>query len=134
MALERDARSITDVARTLLDDVRDLFREEIALARAEFRQELGHAQSAGARLGAGLGLAAVGGVMVLFAIGRAVATWFGWPVWGGYGLIGIVLLFVGWGVTSSGRHRLQQVRGLPETSESLKHTASWAADRVSPRS
>jgi hypothetical protein len=74
MALERDARSITDVARSLLDDVRDLFREEIALARAEFRQELGDAQSGGARLGAGVGLVAAGGVMLLFAIGRAVAA------------------------------------------------------------
>jgi len=133
MAIQRDDQSVSDIARTLLDDVRDLFREEIALARAEVRQELEHARAAGMALGAGLGLLAIGLLLLFFAAGRALAAWFGWPVFGGYALVGVVLLVIGWGATASGRRRLQRIHGLRQTGESLKRSAAWAADRIVSR-
>ena len=70
---------MSTLVRSALDDVRDLFREEIALARAELSQEVSKASTAGIGFGiVGVLMAIVGGIF--YASGRrAVASMRGMP-------------------------------------------------------
>lgn len=119
MAYETDT-SLTGLVRGVLDDARDLVREEIALAKAEARLELGKAASAGARFGA----AAVAGwfalMFVLFAFALGIPAAVGWPAWTGFAIVG-VLLALGAGVLfMSARGAARRVQPLPRTVESVK--------------
>lgn len=134
MPLEREDQSLSDLVRTLLDDVRHLFREEVALAKAEIRQELDQARAAVIGLAAGVVLALIGVVMLCLTAGRAIAYGLGWPVLGGYAIVGAVLLLIGFGALMSGQRKLQRLQTLPHTTEALQENAQWAGKRMSSKS
>ena len=130
MSAERDT-SITQLIADLVSDVRTLIRQELALARAELRDELGRVLRAATLLAVALGALAVAGLWLLVAITRAIATVFAWPLAVVYALVGgvlaviaIVLLAVAW----------SQVRGLqlvPRTRDTLRGVVHNAVPQAS---
>ena len=110
---------------TLVQETRDLIREEIALARAELRQQMAYMQTVAVAF-AGATLAAILGTTLLcVAIGGAIAYALSWPAWGGYGIVAVLLLAAGAGLAMYARSQLARVHGLPETAQSVKETVSW---------
>ena len=112
--------SIGGLVRSALNDVRDLVREELALARAELRQEVGKASAAAMHFSiAGLALLlAVTCVTIALALG--IAALFDWPAWAGFGVMAILLGVVGAVAVSSGRSKVRSVQPLPRTMHTLK--------------
>jgi Flp pilus assembly protein TadB len=124
-------QSIADLIRTAVRDVQDLVRSEIALAKAELREE-------GRRLGVGVGLiagAAVAGVLMLAflmsTLAWGLAAAFAWPVWIGFAVATGVLLLVAVVMALAGRRRLAAGRHLPKTTDTMKETAQWIRARTS---
>jgi tetrahydromethanopterin S-methyltransferase subunit C len=119
MAHETDV-SMGELVRGALMDVRELFREEVALARAELRQEVRKASSAGVGFGvAGVSLLfAVGCVVVALALG--LAALFDWPAWSGFALVAVLLAVVGAVGYAAGRRAVSAVQPLPRTVHTLK--------------
>ncbi len=119
MPHETDA-SIAELVRGAMADAKELIREEVALARAELRQELGKASSAAVGFG-------VAGVALLFAVGcfvaalsLGIATVFDWPAWAGFAIVAVLLAVVGALGYSSGRRAVTNVQPLPRTVHSMK--------------
>ena len=84
--------SITDVIKTAVRDAQDLVRGEIALAKAEARQEV-RRLGAGAALLAGAALAGVIGIILLLtAAAWGISEGLGWPVWAGIAIVTAVEL------------------------------------------
>ncbi len=123
--------SVTEIVRGLLDDVRELFREEVALARAEVRQELSNAKAAAVRFAAAAVLASVGALFILTFCALDLASLLHWPAWAGFIIVGVVLAIVGGVLAMSGRSKLQRVQPLPKTSQSVKENAEWIRSRTS---
>ena len=119
MAYETDT-SITGLVRGVMDDARDLIREEIALAKAEARLELAKAGSAAAQFGA----AAVAGwfalMFTLGAVALGISAAFGWPAWAGLALVGVLLAVAAGVLFMTARAAVRRVRPLPRTLETLK--------------
>jgi hypothetical protein len=119
MAHETDA-SIGGLVRGALDDVRELIREEVALARAEMRHELNKATAAGI----GFGVAAVALVFaagcVVIALALGIAALFEWPAWSGFAIVAILMAIVGAVGYSAGRRAVSTVQPLPRTIHTLK--------------
>jgi tetrahydromethanopterin S-methyltransferase subunit C len=109
-----------ELVRGALMDVRELFREEVALARAELRQGVRNASSAGVGFGvAGVSLLfAVGCVVVALALG--LAALFDWPAWSGFALVAVLLAVVGAVGYAAGRRAVSAVQPLPRTIHTLK--------------
>ena len=85
--------SIADVIKSALRDAQDLVRGEIALAKAEAREELGRI-STGAALLAGAAAAAVLGLVFLLAtIAWAISEVLAWPVWAGFGIVTVLVVW-----------------------------------------
>jgi len=118
-------RSIGDVLKDILEDVQQIVRAEVRLARAEVRQELGKAKSAALLLiiaSAALMLAA--GLLLLAAV-FALATV--WPPWAAALTVGAAVALLGGWLGSAGLRRARAVRVTPKkTIDSMKENIQWA--------
>jgi hypothetical protein len=125
-----DDLSMTQLISNLLGDVRTLIRQEMALARAEFREELGRILMMVVLLTAAGGALALAGLWILVGVTRAIAAIFKWPLAGVFagigialGVIGVVLLAVVW-------RQVQTLKVLPKTREALQKQAQIATGRA----
>src|SRR5215472_12499624 len=125
MAEYDDGTSIPTLIRGLLDDARDLVREELQLARAEIREEVSAAQTAVLAFATAAAVALIGAILLSVAIGGAIAYFLRWPTWVGYAMTAVLLLACGWGLSLYGRGRLKALRGIPETKDTMKENLSW---------
>jgi fructose-specific phosphotransferase system IIC component len=121
--------NIAGLVRGLLHDTRDLIREEIALARAEIREEISAAQTVGIAFGSAALAALLGAALLCIAVGGAIAYAFGWPAWAGYGITAVLLLGGAFGLVQYGRGQLAKVRAMPKTTETVKENLAWVQNK-----
>ena len=117
----------------LLNDVRTLLRQELALARAEIREELGKAIAVLVTIAAAAGALALAGLWILIAITRGIASMFGWPLGGVYAVIGALLAVVGLVLLALAWHQVKTFRVLPQTRETLVEQVTWSGRRTEQR-
>ena len=105
--------SIGQLIGEISDDLTRLFRQEVALAKAEVREEATKAGKAGALLGAA-------GLAVVFALGNVMDL--GWAAL----IVAVVWAIAGVVLYQAGRARLRTVSPVPNrTVETLKEDARW---------
>jgi Flp pilus assembly protein TadB len=119
MAHESEA-SVGTLIRGALDDMRELIREEVLLAKAEIRQETGKLTSAAVQFGIAGGALFFAGMFLLVTVALGIAALFNWPAWAGFGIVAVLLGVVGVVMLSSGRRSLRTVEPLPRTVHSIK--------------
>jgi hypothetical protein len=124
--------SIGGLLRGILMDVRELIREELALARVELREQAGRARTAAISFGIAAAALLFGGAFLLIAAATGIADLLDWPVWTGFLAIALLLSVVGLVTLASGRRQLQEVHAVPEeTISTLKENSQWIAKRLS---
>jgi hypothetical protein len=112
--------SVGGLVRGALDDVRELVREELLLARVELRQELNKASAAGMQFGAA-GVSLMFAAAFLFiALALGISAAFEWPAWAGFGIVAVLLTIAGVVFVSGGRKAVREVRPLPKTVQTIK--------------
>jgi hypothetical protein len=121
--------SVGELVGDISDDLTRLVRSEIALAKAEIKQEATRAGKAAGML-AGSGYAGhlvllMGSLAAIFGLAHVVdLAWAALIVTAVWALVGAVL-FV------TGRKRMREVRVKPvQTTETLKEDARWARNRT----
>ena len=122
---EHQSESLGDLSRGLLEDTRDLIREEIALARTEIRQEMAAARSVGVAFGGAAVAALLGSALLCVALGGGLAALLDWPAWAGYGIVALLLLGGSYALVRYGLTTLSGIRTLPKTTETLKENVRW---------
>jgi MFS family permease len=124
--------SLGALIRGILNDLRTLIREEIALARVEIREQAGRARGAAMSFGMAAAALAFGGTFLLIAIAMGIADLLNWPAWTGFLIVAVLLSAVGLFTLSSGRKQLQAFSAVPEeTVTTLKENSEWIAKRLS---
>lgn len=127
---EYDERTpIPTLIRGLLDDARDLIREELQLARAEIREEISAAQTAVIAFAVAAAVGLMGAMLLSVAIGGALAYFLRWPPWAGYGITAVLFLAAGWGLCLYARARLKAIRAIPQTTETIKENMAWMQNK-----
>src|SRR5262249_31651495 len=117
----------------VLDDVRDLIRGEIALARAEMREELGAARAVAASFAGAVVAVAIAAVLLSITVASAIAYFLSWPAWTGYGIVTLVLLVAAFVLMRRGRSRMADIRALPKTMETMKENLAWMQNKSSAK-
>jgi hypothetical protein len=122
-------QSIADVIRSTINDAQDLVRSEIALAKAELRQEVKRVGTGAALMAA----AAVGGlialVFLLTAVAWSIPVLLAWPAWTGFALVGVVVLLVAVMLAMMARNRFNTDRRMPLTTDTLRENMQWTRAR-----
>ena len=120
---------IGGLIRGLVEDTRELIREEIALAKTELLTEVRALQRAGVAFGGAALLAILGAMMFCIALGGVIAWTFDWPAWAGYGVVMLLLCGGAFALVQVGRRRLSDVRGLPKTVQATKENVAWIQNK-----
>jgi len=110
----------------ILADVQQLFAQQTRLLRLEIREDLHKARTGAIFLGAGLGITAVGGLLFCFMLPYLLfwATNEQIPLWGCFGIFGVVFLLVGAGASYVALKKFQDAAALPESTAALKENVA----------
>ncbi|WP_420175152.1 phage holin family protein [Luteococcus sp. OSA5] len=123
-AHQDDDRSIGQIVADLSQNFSTLVRQELDLAKAELKQDA-------TRAGSGAGMLAGAGITAHLALTFAsLALWWTLAIWIGnhdhpaLGWSGLILAVL-WGIVAAalaatGRKKMQQIDGLPRTTETTK--------------
>ena len=123
--------SIPAVLGRVVDDVRELVREELALARVELQQEASAFAHSAIDMAAAAAFGGFAALFVLLGIAQAGARWLGIGIWAAYLLMGIVLGIAAGIALLMSRQRMKQTRIVPpRTAASLQETREWISRRT----
>lgn len=126
---ETDKRSLRGLFSELGDEISTLFRQEIALARAETGEKVAQARSGATQMAVGAVLA-FAGLFVLLMAGVYALSDIMHPGWAAL-IVGAAAALIGYAVLKSGSNNLKARNLVPErTTESLKRDADMAKRRV----
>jgi hypothetical protein len=114
--MEKSDKSLPALLGDLSRETVDLMRREIALARAEASEKIGHAKAAATSMGGGAILAMAGVVVLLQAAVVALAMVLppDQAPWLAPLVVGIVALLVGWAMLKGGSAKLDGEHLKPE--------------------
>jgi Putative Actinobacterial Holin-X, holin superfamily III len=123
--------SLPDLVTGIIDDVRTLIRQEVALGRAEMLKELNKTKQAAMAVGAGIAVAAVGVLFLLLLLVNLIHEAGGLPLWGSDAIVGGVLVVFGCIVYFVGKRRASEVHLVPrQTIESIKENVQWIKEQT----
>lgn len=123
--------TIAGAISSAVRDAQDLVRGEIALAKAEAREEV-RRLGAGAAMLAGAALAGIIGlVFLLTTLAWGLSEGLGWPVWAGFGIVTALMLITAGALAYVGRARLGRERHMPLTVDTVKENMQWMRARTS---
>src|SRR5262249_50806613 len=118
--------SVTSLVRGILNDAQELFRQQFALFKAEFRDDMRKAREAALSLVIGVGVAFFGVLLLLFALVNLLSWASELPVWASFAIIGGIVLAVGLGLMYAGKKRFESFNPLPDQSaQALRENVQW---------
>jgi hypothetical protein len=123
-----DQSSVTGLVTGIINDAQELFKQQVALLKAEVREDLRKTREATLALGVGAGVAAVGGVMLCWALAYLLhwATDGRLSEWAAVAIVGGVLTLVGGVLLYLGKKKFDSFNPLPdETAQALKENVEW---------
>jgi hypothetical protein len=122
-----DATSITQLVTGIINDARELSRQQLALFKGEFRQEFAESKGATMLLALGASLGGLSAMLLCFGVVLLLA----WavpeiPLWGWFLIGGGVLAAVGGPLFWAGRTKFRSLRPLPDQSvQELRENVQW---------
>jgi hypothetical protein len=121
--------SLTSLVRGIANDAQELFRQQLALFKSEFREDMRKTREAALSLVVGAGVAFFGVLLLLFAPVYLLHA-AGLPEWAGFLIVGGIVLAGGIGLLYAGKKRFESFNPLPDQSaEALKENVQWITNR-----
>jgi hypothetical protein len=128
---DTDHRSMASLVGGLIDDIQRLFRQEIALARREIQNEWTKTKSAAVMLGGGIGVLALGVVLLAVMCAKLLALVL--PEWAGFGIVAGVLILLGGIILWSAIATINRINLVPSRIvRSLEENVEAVTNAVSP--
>jgi hypothetical protein len=120
----------TQLVRELISDAKELLRQELALAKHEISEEAAKTKVAVIALGAGIGLAAIGGLLLIWMLVYLLNALTPLPLWACYGIIGGLFAVVGIVLIVLGKNKLSQIGVPQQTIETMKENVEWIKQKA----
>jgi hypothetical protein len=123
--------SVTALVTGIINDAQELIKQQLALVRTEIRDDLRKTKEASLSLAIGLGVAALGVLLLAFMLVHLL--WWAAPqvtLWGWFGIVGGVLAIVGASLIYAGSKKFETFNPLPDQSaQALKENVQWLTNR-----
>ena len=123
--------TLAQLVGDLVSDVKQLLRQELALAKYEVREEVRKAKVALVSIGVGLGVVAIGGLLLIAMLVHLLNAVTEWPLWICYGIVGGVCAVIGGVLLYFGKHHMSQIDMVPQqTVETMKENVRWIKEKT----
>jgi hypothetical protein len=123
--------SLTELLTGLVNDVKALLQQELALAKHEIRAELRKMMRAVVSLGLGGGIAAVGGWLLILMLVHLLYALTALPLWVCYGIVGGLFAIGGVVLLVIGQRKLARLHLVPQdTAETMQENVQWIKKQV----
>ena len=123
--------TLAQLVSGLVSDTRLLMQQELALAKYELYEEARKTKNAVIFLGAGIGVAAIGGLLLIFMSVHLLRELTEWPLWICYGIVGGVCAIAGIALLYKGKQQISQIDVVPQqTVETMKENIRWIKKRA----
>lgn len=127
----RAVPSLAQLLTGIINDAKTLVRHELALATYEIREELRKTKAAMLSLGIGIGVAALGGLLLILMLVHLLEALAGLPLWACYGIVGGLLAISGAVLLLIGKHTIARIDVIPpQTMETMKENVQWIKARA----
>jgi hypothetical protein len=118
--------TLAELVSELVNDAKQLLRQELALAKHEIREEVRKTKTALIFLGVGIGIAAIGGLLLIVMPVHLLNALTELPLWSCYAIVGGVCAVVGMVLLYRGKQRLAEIDVIPQqTVETMKENVRW---------
>lgn len=115
----------------IINDAKDLMLHEVTMAKLEVQDELRKTKAAAISLGIGIGVLAVGGMLLILMLVHLLDALTDVPLWGCYGIVGAVFAIVGGVLLATGKNKASEIDVVPEqTVETMKENAKWIKEQT----
>jgi hypothetical protein len=124
--------SLASLLGGVISDLQLLIKQEAALARWEFADQVRKTKEAALSLGIGIGIAALGGGLLILMLVHLL-NWVvpSIPLWASYGIVGAVLSGAGAILLLKGKHKVEEIQLVPpQTAETMKENLQWITKRT----
>lgn len=110
----------------LMSDATLLMRQELALAKYELYEEARKTKKAAVAIGAGIAVAAIGGLLLIIMLVHLLRALTEWPLWTCYGIVGGICVLGGAVLLYRGKRQISEIAVVPQqTMETLKENVKW---------
>jgi hypothetical protein len=119
--------SMTSLVGGIVSDAQELMKQQLALFKAEIREDMRKTSEASASLGVGLAATLLGSIVLCFAVAHLLHWAFPTvDIWVWYAVVGGVVTAVGVGLTLVALQKFRSFNPLPDqTAEALKENLEW---------
>ncbi|MEM8535758.1 MAG: phage holin family protein [Chloroflexota bacterium] len=129
--VQEEAKSVAQIMGEILADAQQLVRKEFELAKEEVKSEVNKAQQGAISLGIGIGVTAIGGILLLMMCVHLLADVFLLELWLSYLVVGGALAVIGIVLLLVGRSRLQSIDPTPrETISNVRRDIEWVQEQT----
>ena len=123
--------SLAQLLTGIANDAKELLRQELALAKHEIREDLRKTKTAMLSLGLGVGVAAIGGLLLILMLVHLLNALAGLPLWACYGIVGGLFLIMGGVLFLIAKHTIARIDVVPpQTVETMKENVQWIKERA----
>lgn len=105
---------LSELLGGILDDMRELLKQQLALFRVEVRRDFAKTKVAAALVGGGAALAGL--AVLLFSLMLVYLLNLALPLWASFGIVGLALGGIGAALTCAGIQRFRSFNPLPDES------------------
>lgn len=124
--------TVAPLIRGILEDSQKLFRQELALAKVEVREDARRARDAVIAISVGAFVCLVGlflfGCMLAYLIDALSHTI---PLWGAFAIVAGIAFLAGGVLLGGGVKRAKSIKGVPEqTVETIRENVQWIQRKV----
>jgi hypothetical protein len=120
--------SLSGLVGGIIDDAQRLMEQQLTLLKHDVRKDIQNAKDTAVLLGAGVGVLAAAGLLLLFMLVHLL-FWLAdgnLPLWASYAIVGGALALIGGVVLYRGKKKLDTLNVVPEESaEALKENLQW---------
>ena len=122
--------SVTSLVGGIMNDAQELFRQQMAVFKAELRDDMRKTKEAARSLVIGVGVAFFGVLLLLFALVYLLNWASGLQVWASFAIVGGIVLAVGLALIYAGKKRFESFHPLSDQSaQALRENVQWITNR-----
>jgi Putative Actinobacterial Holin-X, holin superfamily III len=123
--------TLAQLVSELVNDAKLLLRQEVALAKHEIRAEVRKSKVALISLGTGVGMAALGGLLLIIMLVHLLNALSELPLWMCYGIVGGVCAIAGIALLYTGKKRMASIEMVPQqTVETMRENVRWIKEKA----